>query len=579
MIARHLPRALLYAAAGFAYGVLLAAGVWAARYGGWASMDVLYWMSSAPFGFFCFRHLPRAILLIPLYWAPIGLLVVLSENRWFRRACMALLVVHYASIPLFLWFGDLRWSYLVDALSESSDALSAVLQTAVLYAAGQALIWWALLSARRRAKRESDERGPWQFTLKELLVVPVVLALALGAIVAEYRRAERQQRAVAELQKAGARVRPTFWHDGFENKFLPTGVFSDVFEVSCYNKAEIRDEHLAQVEHFPLLCYIDLTGTQITDAGLAHLSTRRYLSGVILRNTAVTDAGLRHLAKAKRLCHLTLSNTRITDAGLAELRELPRLRYLRLDGTGVTDAGMAEVGQMESLDELVLTGMKISDAGLRHLAGQTQLHSLDLSGTDVSDAGLRHLARLDELTYIDLANTGVTDRGIEHLKQVPLHELVLSGTRVTGTGFRTFTRLDDLSLLDLSDAPVNDAGLQAIVKAITSTEKRYRCLTLKLSGTRITDAGLGYLKDVGSLYELHLAGTAIGDAGIEHLALVPGLSSLNLQGTRITDAALPPIEKMGAHNVNLKHTQVTAAAKKAMQARLSGMNLDWDGEW
>jgi len=40
MIGRHLPRALLYAAAGFAFGVLLAAGCWAARHNGWETMPL-----------------------------------------------------------------------------------------------------------------------------------------------------------------------------------------------------------------------------------------------------------------------------------------------------------------------------------------------------------------------------------------------------------------------------------------------------------------------------------------------------------------------------------------------------------
>jgi hypothetical protein len=52
---------------------------------------------------------------------------------------------------------------------------------------------------------------------------------------------------------------------------------------------------------------------------------------------------LAHLKGLKNLTLLNLSGTQVSDAGLAHLRELPSLRLIGLKDTRVTDAGIASL--------------------------------------------------------------------------------------------------------------------------------------------------------------------------------------------------------------------------------------------
>ena len=64
-----------------------------------------------------------------------------------------------------------------------------------------------------------------------------------------------------------------------------------------------------------------LTGTQVSDSGLKHLTPLTNLSGLHLAETRVGDAGIMHLQTLTHLAHLDLSRTRVTNAGLAGLGE------------------------------------------------------------------------------------------------------------------------------------------------------------------------------------------------------------------------------------------------------------------
>ena len=66
--------------------------------------------------------------------------------------------------------------------------------------------------------------------------------------------------------------------------------------------------------------FINLYGTQITDAGLVHLKGLASLTELSLDETQITDAGLVHLKGLTSLTTLGLGGPQITDAGLAEIK-------------------------------------------------------------------------------------------------------------------------------------------------------------------------------------------------------------------------------------------------------------------
>ena len=94
---------------------------------------------------------------------------------------------------------------------------------------------------------------------------------------------------------------------------------------------------------------LQLTGWQITDRGLEHLTNRLWIEelkfgggfGRTKRN--ITDNGLKYLEKLVNLRVLELQGQNITDAGLVHLKGLKNLEKVNLGHSDVTKAGIAEL--------------------------------------------------------------------------------------------------------------------------------------------------------------------------------------------------------------------------------------------
>jgi len=65
---------------------------------------------------------------------------------------------------------------------------------------------------------------------------------------------------------------------------------------------------------------VDLSETNVSDAGLEHLKGLTNLDKLVLSNTQVTDAGLKHLQGLTNLITLWLDNTKVTDAGVKKFQ-------------------------------------------------------------------------------------------------------------------------------------------------------------------------------------------------------------------------------------------------------------------
>ncbi len=79
-----------------------------------------------------------------------------------------------------------------------------------------------------------------------------------------------------------------------------------------------------------------------------------------MSRSQITDAGLDNLPKFKQLRRLYLDNTKVTDKALASIAKLPDLEYLNLYGTEVTDAGLDQLKGMKKLRKLYLWKTKVS---------------------------------------------------------------------------------------------------------------------------------------------------------------------------------------------------------------------------
>ena len=103
--------------------------------------------------------------------------------------------------------------------------------------------------------------------------------------------------------------------------------------------ARCEDATLARLA--PVAAFIveaQLARTQISDAGLAALSTWENLRSLDLTRTAVTSVGLATLAQLPKIEGINLTDTAVDDAGLAQLKAATSLQRLWVFGTKVTEA-------------------------------------------------------------------------------------------------------------------------------------------------------------------------------------------------------------------------------------------------
>jgi hypothetical protein len=107
---------------------------------------------------------------------------------------------------------------------------------------------------------------------------------------------------------------------------------------------------LATIAHLKRLCF---RNCPINDASLVALDACRELQSIDLSGSRITDEGLAALRKMGHLTQLYLRDTQITDAAVDGLLECPSLEKLDLSGCpGLTEVGVLRVLQLPHLTDL-----------------------------------------------------------------------------------------------------------------------------------------------------------------------------------------------------------------------------------
>jgi Leucine Rich repeat len=195
-----------------------------------------------------------------------------------------------------------------------------------------------------------------QLSVRLAMVMIVLLAIPLARLAV---RARAQKEAVLAISQAGGFV-------GYDWEFLPDGRINaspkppgqswihkwlgpDYFQTVervLLQRDDNGDDLMEHVGKLEGLRTISITGTKITDAGIAHLAGLSRLRVVYLQwDIHLTGACLVHLRDKKELTRMTtlnLSGTSITDQGLVHLRALGSLAIVNPAGTRVTNQGIAE---------------------------------------------------------------------------------------------------------------------------------------------------------------------------------------------------------------------------------------------
>jgi Leucine Rich repeats (2 copies)/Leucine Rich repeat len=248
---------------------------------------------------------------------------------------------------------------------------------------------------------------PWRTFLRLSVRGLIVLVLVIGAALGWMVRSARVQRdAVAAITKTGGSVFYDWeWRNGKSTqgcdpwaprwlvKLMGVDYFGHVTLVIFSDSSTATDATIEQVACLTQLEELVHDQLPVGDQGVIRLMGLGDLNRFVLdlSDTEVSDDGLAHLKGLTRLTHLDLSGTRVTDRGLARLKGLTKLTHLNLSRTRVTDAGLANVTGVKSLSSLSLDGCQVTDAGLVHLKAVTSLSDLWVNRTRVTGAGIKEL--------------------------------------------------------------------------------------------------------------------------------------------------------------------------------------------
>lgn len=333
-------------------------------------------------------------------------------------------------------------------------------------------------------------RRRFQFSLKAVLLLVLTVAVPCSWLVVQRSNVARERTAARALADAGMIVlyrdnadrmtsepaHPSGLRDYLRGKIFadaervgPASLALDPFSASTDPRVQdFSDDDVALlIEGAPNAKRLDLSGTQVTDAGLAHLNRFKHLEDLILDRTQITDAGMAHLEGLTTLQSLHLNQTGVTDAGLSHLRSLTKLRSLLLEDTRVDGSGLRHLEHLKSLEWLVLTNTQLDDAALEHVGRHSSLCSLGLQATRVTDAGVEHLKGLGKLMVMMLRDTEVTDTGIRDLAGLTkLEFLDLGGTLVTGAGTEHLKGLTSLRVLFLPTGVATGAEMKHLQRIL-----------------------------------------------------------------------------------------------------------------
>jgi hypothetical protein len=178
----------------------------------------------------------------------------------------------------------------------------------------------------------------------------------------------------------------------------------------------------------------------------------------------------------------------------------------------VTAADWNALSQLSTLELLAVEGA--ADRGFTRIAkGFPNLRSLRVDGkrAALTDVGLAHIGDLTRLEQLDI-NGAFTDDMLVHLKYLEhLRSLRLSGGRISRAGLENLADLNELEMLTLENVDVSEEALRSLAR---------------LNGLR----------------NLDLECVAPGETGLRYIAAIPNLQRLSVRRTKDNRAALKAFE-------------------------------------
>jgi Leucine-rich repeat (LRR) protein len=255
-----------------------------------------------------------------------------------------------------------------------------------------------------------------------------------------------------------------------------SGGFPKLQRLAIHDAPRLNDQAIIKLGPMPDLHSLELGGTQIGDAAIAHAAKSGKLTNVFLAHTQITDAALAHLAKCVGLSNVDLADTQVTDAGIVQLASCA-LSGLDLSGTSVTGKGFGALSGKDLV--LNLDRTDVNDANLPEVLQIPALITLSLQDTKITGATFpRHVTGGGSgasfpppatgpggrLT-VDLSGAALTAQGFAALAKTNVTDLTLSRTGLTDQQLMLFAGNDQINMLDITQTKVTANGLVAFYEA------------------------------------------------------------------------------------------------------------------
>jgi hypothetical protein len=323
---------------------------------------------------------------------------------------------------------------------------------------------------------------------------------------------------------------------------------------------------------------LNLSGTRVTDAGLARLGTLPRLVRLNMSNTPEIVHGCEHIARWSELTELTVSdNAWLTDEQTALLKSNRRLAAVDFSNTRVTDETVTNLKGLPELKRWLLVGCRgITDRSLTDLRQQSLLQSINVDGTSITwkswnlcrDERPDVFTQSDPLVFADFAELrAATDRSfwgsislegdvspeaLIQLSQLPgIRQLSVHSRQLTDDILiACLERSPELVLLDVEGAPITGRSLAVL------SEKCPRVRFLQISHSGVVGRDVSTIAHLSELRSLGMKGLSLVGADLSALMPATHLEFLDLDGSTIGDAELASLNATNLAHLILRGTHV-----------------------
>lgn len=269
-----------------------------------------------------------------------------KPNRRWLRFTPDRLILGLLAVEGFLWLSE-RFRWFPFNEHKGWTVLIAVVSVGVAFLV--MLLWFvASLLCRWR----------FQFSIRCLLVLVVVVAIPCSWLAAEMKKARQQREEVAAIEGLGICVAYGYKFDQIGGQW-PLG--REELPGHPWLRCFLGDDFFADVVD------VSFFDSEVNDAVLEHLTVLPRLQDLTLFSSRVSDLGLEFIGKLTQLEHLTVADSHITDCGLKHLTRLTQLQYLCLDGNDITDTGLDHLKGLTKLEYLSLRDTRVTAEGVKKL--------------------------------------------------------------------------------------------------------------------------------------------------------------------------------------------------------------------